>query len=272
MQRTHTPPPGTAPGTAPGAVPAAVADAAGGYWHRRGLPTAPGQVVAAPTAPLLLLALLAAACGDDASAGVVLPRPGAAWHAEQVRLLGRPLHPVPVPAECGGVPDPFALLEAVGRARAAGGDPRVLLLSVADDVTGTTAPPELLSEVCEAAAQEGLMIVSDETWRDTVHDPQDTVLVGPAEILHCAGRAADAGTHPGDVRGTGPRTPAAPARAAEETHAVVVLTAEAAGPASARGPGFGAGVARLPAGRRGRELGERTRAALAALHARLDGP
>ncbi|WP_455360428.1 aminotransferase class I/II-fold pyridoxal phosphate-dependent enzyme [Streptomyces sp. SYSU K21746] len=154
-----------------------IREAACGYWRRRGLPAGPDQVVAAPGAPPLLLALVAAYGGD-----VLLPRPCPAWWTPQVRLLGRPSYHVPTPAECGGVPDPFALLETVRRVRAEGGDPRLLLLSVADDPTATVAPPEVLAEACEAAVSEGLAIVSDETWRDTVHRPHDTVLVSPAEM------------------------------------------------------------------------------------------
>ncbi|OEV06200.1 hypothetical protein AN216_00435, partial [Streptomyces oceani] len=156
--------------------------AACGYWRRRGLSTEPEQVVAAPGAALLLLALLAAV-GDgtrdqadpadsaDAPAtlglaarhprvpargDVLLPCPTADWHAAQAGLLSRQAHPVSVPAECGGIPDPVALRETVRRVRAGGGAPRVLLLSVADDPTGTIASPELLHEVCEAAVDEGL--------------------------------------------------------------------------------------------------------------------
>ncbi|MER0240519.1 aminotransferase class I/II-fold pyridoxal phosphate-dependent enzyme [Streptomyces sp. HSW2009] len=138
--------------------------AAGDYWGRRGLHTAPDDVLAGPGAQPLLLALLATVGGD-----VLLTRPSAAWYAPLARLAGRPVYPVPAPAAGGGVPDPFALLETVRRVRAEGGDPRVLLLAVADDPTGTGAPPELLHEVCEAAEAAGLLVVSDETWRDTVH-------------------------------------------------------------------------------------------------------
>lgn len=152
--------------------------AACGYWQRRGLPTAPDRVLAAPGAPALLLALYAAADG-----AVVLPRPCAEWYAPPARLLGRPVHLAPVPAESGGVPDPFALLETVRRARMHGDSPRVLVLSVADDPTGTCPAPEQLHEVCEAAAEEGLWIISDETRRDLLHDPHDTVLLSPAEML-----------------------------------------------------------------------------------------
>jgi aspartate/methionine/tyrosine aminotransferase len=89
---------------------------------------------------------------------------------------------VPTPPESGGVPDPYALLETVRRVRAEGGDPRLLVLSVADDPTATVSPPELLHETIEAAAAEGLHLVSDETWRDTLHDPHGTVLLSPAEM------------------------------------------------------------------------------------------
>ncbi|MFD5112383.1 aminotransferase class I/II-fold pyridoxal phosphate-dependent enzyme [Streptomyces sp. NPDC058391] len=156
---------------------AVLREAACGYWGRRGLRTGPDDVAAAPGAQPLLFALLAAYGGD-----VLMPRPCPAWWTPQARLLGRPAYHVPTPAEAGGVPDPYALLETVRRVRAEGGTPRVLLLSLADDPTATVAPPELVREACEAAADEGLHIISDETWRDTLHRPHETVLLSPAEM------------------------------------------------------------------------------------------
>lgn len=156
----------------------AVREAACRHWGRRGLTTAPENVAAGPGAPALLLALLGAYGGD-----VMLPRPCPAWWTPQVRLLGRRAYHVPTPAECGGIPDPYALLETVRRVRAEGGDPRVLLLSVADDPTATVPPPEILREACEAAESAGLFVVSDESWRDTVHRPHDTLVLSPAEML-----------------------------------------------------------------------------------------
>ncbi|MFG2337932.1 aminotransferase class I/II-fold pyridoxal phosphate-dependent enzyme [Streptomyces yangpuensis] len=153
-------------------------EAACRHWGRRGLATSPGHVAAGPGAPALLLALLGAHGGD-----VMLPRPCPAWWTPQVRLLGRRAYHVPTPAECGGVPDPYALLETVRRVRAEGGDPRVLLLSVADDPTATVPPPELVREACEAAQSTGLFVVSDESWRDTVHRPHDDLVLSPAEML-----------------------------------------------------------------------------------------
>lgn len=174
----------SAPEPVGGGVP--VRSAAARHWGRRGLPTDPDHVAAGPGAPALLLALLGAYGGD-----VMLPRPCPAWWTPQVRLLGRRAYHVPTPAECGGVPDPYALLETVRRVRAEGGDPRVLLLSVADDPTATVPPPELLREACEAAESAGLFVVSDETWRDTVHRPfhgrpgshDRLVVLSPAEML-----------------------------------------------------------------------------------------
>ncbi|MFD6228145.1 aminotransferase class I/II-fold pyridoxal phosphate-dependent enzyme [Streptomyces sp. NPDC060232] len=157
---------------------ASLREAACRHWGRRGLATAPENVAAGPGAPALLLALLGAVGGD-----VMLPRPCPAWWTPQIRLLGRRAYHVPTPAECGGVPDPYALLETVRRVRAEGGDPRVLLLSVADDPTATVPPPELVREACEAAETAGLFVVSDESWRDTVHRPHDDLVLSPAEML-----------------------------------------------------------------------------------------
>ncbi|MEU9058804.1 aminotransferase class I/II-fold pyridoxal phosphate-dependent enzyme [Streptomyces sp. NPDC048430] len=152
-------------------------EAACAYWGRRGLHGGPEDIAAAPGAQPLLLALIAAHGGD-----VLMPRPCPATWMPQARLLGRPAYHVPTPAECGGIPDPYALLETVRRVRAEGGRPRLLLISVVDDPTATLAPPELVREACEAAVSEGLHIVSDETWRDTLHRPHDTVLLSPAEM------------------------------------------------------------------------------------------
>ncbi|MGV9238101.1 aminotransferase class I/II-fold pyridoxal phosphate-dependent enzyme [Streptomyces nigra] len=205
-----------------------------GLRHQRdgaGAAPAPERVVAAPGAPALLLALTAALGGD-----VLVPRPCAAWWAPYARLLGRPVFHVPTPAESGGVPDPYALLETVRRVRAEGGDPRLLVLSPADDPAATVAPPEVLHETLEAAAGEGLHLVSDETWRDTVHAPHETVLLSPAEML------PDRVTVVTDLAGAHLPT------------------------------GWPAAVARFPAGAAGDGLHARVLDVLTALGARVAGP
>lgn len=224
--------------------------AACGYWGRRGLRTGPEQVVYAPGVPLLFLVLLAVA--DPSGGGVLLTRPSAAWHEPPVRMLGRRVYRVPVPADCGGVPDPIVLLETVGRARAAGDGPRVLLLSVADDPTGTSCPPDVLHEVCEAAGDLGLLLVSDERGRDFAHEGHATMIVSPAEI-------------------TG-------AEDAEHEDRVVVLTGAGTtrpGPDDHRADGrtadgdLAVGLARFPGTPRGRTLADEARTVLAALRSRL---
>jgi aspartate/methionine/tyrosine aminotransferase len=212
----------------------ALLESACGYWTRRGLSCAPDQVAAGPGAPALLLALTAALAGDGAD--VLVPRPCAAWWAPYARLLGRPVFHVPTPAESGGVPDPYALLETVRRVRAEGGDPRLLVLSVADDPTATVAPPELLHETVEAATDEGLHLVSDETWRDTLHAPHDAVLLSPAEMQ-------------GDR---------------------VTVVTDLAG--ALLPPGWPAAVARFPATEAGLGLHARVLDILTALGARIAGP
>ncbi|GGW72230.1 aminopeptidase [Streptomyces lucensis JCM 4490] len=212
----------------------ALLEAACGYWTRRGLLCAPDQVAAGPGAPALLLALTAALSGDGGD--VLVPRPCAAWWAPYARVLGRPVFHVPTPAESGGVPDPYALLETVRRVRAEGGDPRLLVLSVADDPTATVAPPELLHETVEAATAEGLHLVSDETWRDTLHDPHGTVLLSPAEMW--------------------------PDR--------VTVVTDLAG--ALLPPGWPAAIARFPATEDGRRLHARVLDILTALGARVAAP
>ncbi|QGV77707.1 aminotransferase class I/II-fold pyridoxal phosphate-dependent enzyme [Streptomyces ficellus] len=209
-------------------------DAACGYWWRRGLRCHPEDLAVAPGAQPLLSALVAADGGD-----VLLPRPCPAWWTPQARLLGRPAYHVPTPAECGGVPDPFALLETVRRVRAEGGHPTLLLLSVADDPTATVAPPEVVREACEAAVGEGLHIISDETWRDTLHDPHDTVLVSPAEmcpddvtvLCDLAGALTPAAWPTALARF--PATGAGPARRARTLDRLTALGAQVAAPVAA---------------------------------------
>jgi aspartate/methionine/tyrosine aminotransferase len=124
----------------------------------------------------------------------------------------------------------------VRRLRAEGGDPRLLVLSVADDPTATVVPPELLHETLEAAVGEGLRLVSDETWRDTLHDPHGTVLLSPAEML--------------------------PDR--------VTVVTDLAG--ALLPPGWPAAVARFPAGPDGSALHARVLDVLTALDARVAAP
>jgi aspartate aminotransferase len=135
--------------------------AAAGYLGRRSLPTDPGQVVLAPGSKALLFALVAALPGD-----VVLPRPSWVSYAAQAALVDRRVISVPIPESAGGVPDPARVDEAVGRARREGLTPGILVVTLPDNPTGTVPPGDLVEQVCEVADRHGLVIVSDEIYRD----------------------------------------------------------------------------------------------------------
>ena len=145
----------------------AVRKAAAGYFERRGLPTAPEQVLLAPGSKALLYALLSrAARRRRAAAPVVGELRGAGGPRRQAR------HRCPDRADAGGVPDPAALREALAAARAQGHEPAILVLTLPDNPTGTVASASLMEEVCEVAEEHGLLIVCDEIYRDLAYEPE----------------------------------------------------------------------------------------------------
>lgn len=160
----------------PVAGSAGVRAAAAGYFGRRRLPTGPEQIVVAPGSKPLLMAVNHAVPGD-----VLLPRPAWNTYAPQARLAGKHPIAVPIPEECGGVPDPVALRGCVRAARTLGHDPRIMVLTLPDNPTGTLAPPAMIRELCAIAEEEGLLIVSDEIYRDVMHDG-DADYLSPAEV------------------------------------------------------------------------------------------
>jgi aspartate aminotransferase len=151
-------------------------DAAAGYFSRRNLPTEPGQIVLAPGSKPLLFALLAVLPGD-----LVLPVPSWLSYSAQAALVGKAVIGVPIAERAGGAPDPARLEQALADARADGRRPGVLLLTVPDNPTGTLAPPDVLAEVCRIAEREGLVVISDEIYRDLCRAPAD--YLSPAELL-----------------------------------------------------------------------------------------
>ncbi|MBB4917127.1 pyridoxal phosphate-dependent aminotransferase [Streptosporangium saharense] len=151
-------------------------EAAAGYWGRRGLPTDPDLVVCGPGSKPLLYGLLLAIGGD-----VVLPMPSWVSYAAQADLVGaRPL-PVPAPPGEGGVPDPDRVASAVLHARAQGRDVRSILLTLPDNPTGTMASAATVTRLAGIARDLGLTIISDEIYRDLLHDPA-TGFVSPADL------------------------------------------------------------------------------------------
>ncbi|GAA1560974.1 aminotransferase class I/II-fold pyridoxal phosphate-dependent enzyme [Kribbella hippodromi] len=155
---------------------ASAREAATGYFQRRDLPTTAGQIIFGPGSKALLYGVLAAIPGD-----LVLPTPSWVTYAAQAALTGKRTIPVPIPAAAGGVPDPAELESALHTARANGADPKILILTLPDNPTGTAAGADLVKQVTEIAAREDLVILSDEIYRDLTHHPEDHV--SPASLL-----------------------------------------------------------------------------------------
>jgi aspartate aminotransferase len=198
--------------------------AAAGYWTRRGLPTTAEAVVAGPGSKALLFGLLLA-LGTD----VAMPRPSWVSYAAQTTMIGARAHLIPVPPGEGGICDPDGLARAVRAARRAGRRIGAVIATLPDNPTGQLARPSTVRALADVAAEHDLVIIADEIYRDLVY----------------AGPPGAAGAPPPD----GFASPAA--FAPDRT---VVTTAPSKSLALG---GWRIGVARLPDGRLGRELGGR---------------
>ncbi len=148
-------------------------EAAALYWARRGLPTDAANVVCGPGSKALLFGLMAAIGGD-----VVVTEPSWVSYAAQASLTGRVAHFVPGSA---GVPDPGQLARTVSAARAAGHQVRSVIVTLPDNPTGRLASPAAVRALCAVAETHDLIIISDEIYRDLVHDP-DMPFASPASI------------------------------------------------------------------------------------------
>ncbi len=148
-------------------------EAAAGYWARRGLPTEAEAVICGPGSKALLFGLTAAIGGD-----VAVTRPSWVSYAAQAALSGRTAHFVP---GAGGVPDADLLAQAVVAARAAGNPIRSVIMTLPDNPTGLLAPAAAVRALCSVAESHELIIISDEIYRDLVHDP-DAPFTSPAVI------------------------------------------------------------------------------------------
>ena len=152
---------------------AALREAAACYWARRGLPTDAEAVICGPGSKALLFGLTAAIGGD-----VAVTRPSWVSYAAQASLAGRVAHFVPGSA---GVPDAEQLARTVSAARAAGRQVRSVIVTLPDNPTGTLASAAAVRSLCSVAQTHDLIIISDEIYRDLVHDP-DAPFPSPAVI------------------------------------------------------------------------------------------
>jgi aspartate aminotransferase len=105
-------------------------------------------------------------------------RPSWVSYAAQAALSGRKAHFVP---GTGGVPDADHLARAVTAAREAGNPVRSVIVTLPDNPTGLLAPAAAVHALCSVAESHNLVIISDEIYRDLVHDP-DAPFTSPAVI------------------------------------------------------------------------------------------
>jgi aspartate aminotransferase len=160
-------------GYGPVAGHVALREAAAGYWDRRGLPTDADTVICGPGSKALLYGLITAIGGD-----IAVTRPSWVSYAAQAQLANRTAHFVP---GASGVPDAGELARTVTAARAAGHRVRMVILTLPDNPTGTLAAPAAVRAVCEVAEAHDLIIISDEIYRDLLHQA-DEPFVSPASI------------------------------------------------------------------------------------------
>lgn len=139
--------------------------AAAGWYERRGVATAPEQILLSPGSKPLIYGLVAVLPGD-----IVIPRPSWVSYAAHAALAGKRVVPVAIGPEAGGIPDPAALEEALADARRSGANPGILVLTLPDNPTGTQPAPATVEEVCRIAERHGLLVVADEIYRDLAFD------------------------------------------------------------------------------------------------------
>jgi aspartate aminotransferase len=113
--------------------------------------------------------------------GVALPRPSWVSYAAQATLCDVTSHFVPTVAGEGGVCDPDALEAAVRSRRHSQRPIGTVLVTLPDNPTGRLASPDAVRALCAVAERNGLLIISDEIYRDLVHD-QDLPFLSPATV------------------------------------------------------------------------------------------
>ena len=141
--------------------------AAAGYWSRRSLPTSPDAIVAGPGSKALLYGTMLAL-----RTSLAVPQPSWVSYAAQATLCGVTPHFVATVAGEGGVCDPDALEAAIRSRRHTERPIGAVLVTLPDNPTGRLASPDAVRALCAVAERNGLLIISDEIYRDLVHDPE----------------------------------------------------------------------------------------------------
>lgn len=134
------------------------------YQRHFGLDAAADRVLIGPGSKSLIYALIQALDGD-----LLLPTPSWVSYRPHALMAGKRVFWAPASPADGYELDLEALDTALRRARAAGGDPRLLVLNSPSNPTGRMLAPTLLSELAEFCRREGLFVIADEIYALTAH-------------------------------------------------------------------------------------------------------
>ena len=141
---------------------------------------------------------------------VAVPRPSWVSYAAQTRLARATPHFVPAVAGEGGLCDPDALESAVCRPRPRPGRFRAVVATIPGQPDRPLASPDSVRALCAVAERHDLIIISDEIYRDLVHDPGAPFLspAAVAPVPHGGDHGPEQEPGPGrlaDRRGAAPR-------------------------------------------------------------------
>lgn len=164
------------------------------YLERtRGLSCSAEQIVVGPGSKPLIYALLQVLDGD-----VLVPQPSWVSYIPQAQLAGRRAIVVQTDPTDQQRLTPEALAEAVTRARAAGANPRILLVNSPGNPTGGMFAREEVAAIVAWAQATGITILSDEIYAELAHGwrphcspvslyPEGSILTGGLSKAFSAG-------------------------------------------------------------------------------------
>jgi aspartate aminotransferase len=110
-----------------------------------------------------------------------VPQPSWVSYAAQATLTGAVPHFVPALPGEGGICDAAALDAAARASQAAGRPIGAVLVTMPDNPTGRLASPAAVRDLCAVAERHDVVIISDEIYRDLIHDPA-TPFLSPAIV------------------------------------------------------------------------------------------
>jgi aspartate/methionine/tyrosine aminotransferase len=181
-------------GYAPVAGVLRLRQAIAGYIQRtRAVECNAEQVVVGPGSKPLIYALLQVLAGD-----VLVPRPSWVSYAPQARLAGRRTIAVATDPLDQQQLTPEALADAAASARAAGANPRILVINSPGNPTGGMFAREEVAAIAAWAQATGVTILSDEIYAELAHGwrphyspacfyPQGCIITGGLSKAFAAG-------------------------------------------------------------------------------------